>query len=448
MSRTTPLPVSQLLQLPEAKTARLSHYLFRYPAKFHPPVIRTLLERFTSDGDTVLDPFVGSGTMLVEAATINRNGIGLDVDPVAVAVARAKVQRFGPGALEKSAATVLLDIERNERSADSYSEFKFADLSDDEYEKFKNNSRLFIPNIPNLDHWFRRYVVVDLARIRAAIVSAEIPQTHKNFFMVVFASIIRNASNADPVPVSGLEVTSHMRRLDAEGRQINPFDLFRKALRKSIGATDAYRNATTGSRTSQIAKTCDATQLRGARIGNVDAVITSPPYHGAVDYYRRHQLEMFWLGYTESQKERLALLPKYIGRPKVPQSDPIIAKHSLQTPLAIEWNNKISAVSPERAVAFRHYVISMTGVFGELSKVLEEDSPAVLVVGNSGWNGSEIPTVDLFDEISADHFEVSEVLHYPVKNRYMSYKRHNDADIAQEHVLVLRRSSSRPTTQS
>ena len=438
------MPTSQLLQLPEDKAARLSHYLFRYPAKFHPPVIRTLLERFTSDGDTVLDPFVGSGTMLVEAATINRNGIGLDVDPVAVAVARAKVQRFGSGALKKSASTVLRDIEIHERSTDCYSEFKFADLSDEEYEKCKNDPRLFIPSIPNLDHWFRRYVVVDLARIRVAVLEADIPQTHKNFLMIVFASIIRNASNADPVPVSGLEVTSHMRRLDAEGRQINPFELFRKALRNSIGASDAYRSATTGSRTSQVAKICDATQLRDARIGKVDAVITSPPYHGAVDYYRRHQLEMFWLGYTESQKERLALLPKYIGRPKVPRSDPTISKHSLQTPLAIEWNKKISAVSPERALAFQHYVISMTSVFGELSQVLNEGSPAVLVVGNSGWNGSEIPTVDLFDEISASDFEVSEVLHYPIKNRYMSYKRHNDADIAQEHVLVLRRSPSRP----
>lgn len=52
---------------------------------------------------------------------------------------------------------------------------------------------------------------------------------------------------------------------------------------------------------------------------------------------------------------------------------------------------------------------------------------------------SQIPTSDLFDEISGDAFRLEQVLQYPVKNRYMSYSRHNNADINTEYVLVLRR---------
>jgi predicted RNA methylase len=65
---------------------RYTHYLFRYPAKFHPPVARALLERHTEPGDCVLDCFCGSGTLLVEAAITGRSAIGSDVDPVACGV--------------------------------------------------------------------------------------------------------------------------------------------------------------------------------------------------------------------------------------------------------------------------------------------------------------------------------------------------------------------------
>src|SRR5689334_2972771 len=71
-------------------TPTLTHRLFRYPAKFHPPVAAALIEQFSSPGDLILDPFVGSGTTLVEAAVRGRRSIGTDIDPLAVAVSRAK----------------------------------------------------------------------------------------------------------------------------------------------------------------------------------------------------------------------------------------------------------------------------------------------------------------------------------------------------------------------
>ena len=74
--------------------------------------------------------------------------------------------------------------------------------------------------------------MVDLARILSSIDHVNVPETHRAFFRLIFASIIRRASNADPVPVSGLEVTAHMKRLDSAGRLINPFQLFFKAMRK------------------------------------------------------------------------------------------------------------------------------------------------------------------------------------------------------------------------
>lgn len=51
----------------DKEVERLTHYLFRYPAKFHPPIVRALIEEYTARDECVLDPFCGSGSMLVEA---------------------------------------------------------------------------------------------------------------------------------------------------------------------------------------------------------------------------------------------------------------------------------------------------------------------------------------------------------------------------------------------
>ena len=421
---------------------RLTHYLFRYPAKFHPPVVRALLDRYSDVGDTVLDPFVGSGTLLVEAAVTGRHGIGTDVDPVAVAVARAKVHRYNASALSASCDAVVSKANTFARADTDYQALMKKDLSQPRYEWELLGVVDWVPAIPNLLHWFRRYVVIDLAFIRAVVETAAIPETHRDLLRVVFASIIRNASNADPVPVSGLEVTAHMKRRDEAGRLINPFELFASAVKKAVTAMKEFsEGAHVGSR--QQVRLANATKVARHVHQPIDAVITSPPYHGAVDYYRRHQLEMFWLGHTESQTDRLALLPNYIGRPKVAQRDPLLQAESLDTTLAVRWEERIREVSTQRADAFRHYLIAMGRVFDQLSQVLKPGHPAIIVVGNSTWNGGRIPTSDLFQEIAREAFELREVLSYPVKNRYMSYTRHNGADISREYVVVLSRTSSR-----
>src|SRR5665213_918754 len=81
------------LVVPSDKFPKLTHYLFRFPAKFHPPHVKSLLERYTEPNDLVFDPFCGSGTLLVEAAVAGRRSLGLDVDPLAVLISNAKVTR-------------------------------------------------------------------------------------------------------------------------------------------------------------------------------------------------------------------------------------------------------------------------------------------------------------------------------------------------------------------
>ena len=144
---------------------KLTHYAFRYPAKFHIPVVRTLIHRYTNVGDTCLDPFNGSGTLVVEAVANDRAAIGLDVDPVAVFVSRAKSTRLSPRLLQESSKAFAKAVQ-DRLSKDTALQRSFQnDISKPTYEKRVCDENLSLPPIPHLRHWFRRSVIVQLARI-------------------------------------------------------------------------------------------------------------------------------------------------------------------------------------------------------------------------------------------------------------------------------------------
>ena len=55
-----------------------------YRGNWSPYVPRNLILRYTNPGDWVLDQFMGSGTTLIEAKLLNRNAVGVDINPQAV----------------------------------------------------------------------------------------------------------------------------------------------------------------------------------------------------------------------------------------------------------------------------------------------------------------------------------------------------------------------------
>ena len=430
----------QILDFSDVEAPQLTHRLFRFPAKFHPPVAHALIREYTIEGETVLDPFCGSGTLLLAAAAEGRRSIGTDIDPLAVFVARAKTHRLHPKRLRASWDKIRPSIEGAARPPEEYDRLRFDDISLDEYERTVYSEALWAPAIQNLFHWFRRYVIIDLARILAVINSAAIPNAHRNFFKLIFASIIRKSSNADPIPVSGLEVTAYMRKLEEAGRLVNPIALCLNAAEKGIAAMQSYWESPNSVARASVFE-ADAASLSSRIRKQVDAVVTSPPYHNAVDYYRRHQLEMFWLGLTESREDRLKLLPKYIGRSSVSQRDPMLRTLSDMGRLAAALHRQLQEASLGRANAFAHYVLAMKKVFDHLSAIVRVNGKAVFVLGHNEWNGSKIPTADLFMEIAAGAFDLIGRLCDPVRNRHMSYARRHGANIDQEYVLVFRRSN-------
>src|SRR5262249_37614123 len=84
-----------IVDVPTAAAVRnLTHGFHAYPAKLHPVWARRAIAAYTAAGALVVDPFVGSGTTLVEAMVAGRVGIGIDTSPLAVQLATLKTRRL------------------------------------------------------------------------------------------------------------------------------------------------------------------------------------------------------------------------------------------------------------------------------------------------------------------------------------------------------------------
>ncbi|MCS7227106.1 MAG: site-specific DNA-methyltransferase, partial [Gloeomargarita sp. SKYB31] len=91
-----PDPSWAFLELTQKQTSYATHGYHRYPAKFIPQLAARLIQEYSVEGDLVIDPFMGSGTALVEAKLLKRSSVGVDINPVAHLVACAKTQAVEP----------------------------------------------------------------------------------------------------------------------------------------------------------------------------------------------------------------------------------------------------------------------------------------------------------------------------------------------------------------
>ena len=87
-------------------TAYITHGYHRYPAKFIPQIVSRLAEKYTKEGDFIVDPFGGCGTTLVESKVMGRPSIAVDINPVAVLITKAKITPINPDKIEKEFATL------------------------------------------------------------------------------------------------------------------------------------------------------------------------------------------------------------------------------------------------------------------------------------------------------------------------------------------------------
>jgi len=269
-----------------AKTRGDTHGIHPYPAKFIPQIPRALIAVLHPGDDTaVLDPFCGSGTTLVEAATAGVPAVGIDINPLACLISKVKVTPLAGSVVTASLRAVELA--------------KDADRTP--------------PKIPAIDHWFQPHVQRALAALIAGVNHERDPDV-RDALRVAFSSIVVRVSNQESDT-----------RYAAVGKSITEEEVvvfFLRAaeiLERALVTTWGGFYAPTAVSVLQR----DVLEVRSEEIKpRVSLVVTSPPYPNAYEYWLYHKYRMYWLGL-----DPLAAKEKEIGaRPHFFKKNPHTAE--------------------------------------------------------------------------------------------------------------------------
>src|SRR5215469_12550706 len=115
LSQAESVKISQLCaldwELEKADTKCYTHGYHPYSSKYIPQIPNRFIFTFSERNDLVLDPFVVSGTTLVESKVLGRNAIGVDINPLACLISRVKTTIISKTTLReiKNFLTLLQD---------------------------------------------------------------------------------------------------------------------------------------------------------------------------------------------------------------------------------------------------------------------------------------------------------------------------------------------------
>src|SRR6266498_217572 len=300
------VPSHEMLRWDETHGHRFTHDLFKFPGKFHPPIVENILRLFRPRA--VIDPMAGVGTVAVEAKAAGIPSLSIDVDPLSVFFARVKTTPIAQATLEAAWDSLRIALERIRRSPEEIKRFRFADIAASTMRR--RLAKINAYHVASLGYWFRRYVLVDYGAIDHSILNGGLPRSSgavRRFFKACLLSSVRRISNADPYPVSGVEITKHMRERLTAGYEIDVVAEFQRRVRINIermGSYVGYLQDRGALRTQTDVVLGDCANIATAAQGSVrkaDLMLFSPPYCNAIEYWRRHRLEYFLGGFVAPQ---------------------------------------------------------------------------------------------------------------------------------------------------
>jgi hypothetical protein len=248
-------------QLPERERTKHVHRLHPYLGKFIPQLVEELLRRHvTKAGGRVLDPFAGSGTTLVQSLESGHTATGIDLAAFNCLLMRVKTERYNPFRLEHDLRDALGRFERGEAVPGKVAGY--------------------------VAEWFAPQAASDLAGFRALIDDYE----HADVLRVILA---RSARSARLTSHFDLDFPTCPQRepywCHKHKRECRPVERASHFIRRYALDTLARLKefSRVRGRGEALVLHGDAREVEPGE--GFDAVVTSPPYPGLIDYHEQHR---------------------------------------------------------------------------------------------------------------------------------------------------------------
>jgi hypothetical protein len=310
--------------LPQAERTKHVHSLHPYLGKFIPQLVETFLRRYFRPGDCVYDPFVGSGTTLVEANAFGAHALGCDISAFNCLLSRAKTQRYPLGTLELALRGVL---EQTLRTAEAVAP--------------RDGSKW-------LQTWFSGRALRELLAYEC-VASQTLGDVNWDVARIVLSRSARSARLTTHFDLDfPRKPTTKPYWCHKHKRTCRPVDEAMKFLRRyTFDTVGRLREFSTIRRNGEIVVLhADARTVELPL--EPTGIITSPPYPGLIDYHEQHRYAYELLGLEDRRAEEIG-----------------------------------PATAGQSQSAVRTYVESMVGVFANARAQLPAGAPVIIVVNDS-----------------------------------------------------------------
>jgi len=265
------------IDLPEKARTKHVHRLHPYLGKFIPQLVEIFLRKYFKHGQTVLDPFCGSGTTLVQANELGINSIGFDISEFNVLITKVKTAKYDLGIAKKE----IHDILEKLRSSIQKDNIQLNLLKPETY-----SIEITVTNNEYLNRWFDQKARNELLTYKYLIDKES--YKYKILMKVILSRSARSA-----------RLTTHFDLDFPKKPQTEPYYCYKhsrickptneafKFLRRysldTIRRLEEYSYLQTDAKVEVNHADCRVTDFP-----LVDGVITSPPYVGLIDYHEQH----------------------------------------------------------------------------------------------------------------------------------------------------------------
>lgn len=382
-------------------TSYATHGFHKYPAKFIPQLAKRCITNLTKKDEIICDPFMGCGTTLIEALVSGRKAVGVDINPIAWLISKAKTTPINPENLKTEAEEILNDLDvviNTKTNQRVLSELKLKPI---------------IPENERINYWFpleetRKELGFILARINKVKNEDE-----KNFFLCAFSNILKGCS------IWLMKSIKPTR--DLNKKLVSPFKLFSRQVKAMLKGNETLWNllpkeVKNKSKEYSIVKKQDARNLP-CEDESVSLIVTSPPYVTSYEYADLHQLSALWLGYMSNVSE---FREGFIGSIHKKDFD----HNGIKSKIAKQEIEELSKISKRESESVRNYFFEMQECFQEMHRVLKPNGKACIVIGNTALRKVPILNAEVFTEIMLNlGFKIHKIIKRKIPSKVLPQTR-------------------------